>query len=141
MASVRLHVLSFAVAATLVVTGCGDDTTTNPPAAPTFTELQTTIFTPTCAVSGCHLGDTAQLGLDLSAGKAYANLVGKASVEVPVLNRVTANNADSSYLVIKLEGSPRMAPGTSRMPLVGGPLTAEQITKVREWIAAGAKND
>lgn len=107
-------------------------------ADPTLESIQTNIFNQSCALSTCHVGSNAPLGLDLSAGNARENLVGVASVEVPELDRVDPGNPDDSYLVIKLEGSdPRMVQG--RMPLNMPALSDEQIGTVREWIAGGAE--
>jgi hypothetical protein len=126
-----------------LIVGCEHEAVTDAPVtlAPKFSSLQANIFSTNCAVSGCHLGSSAPHGLDLSAGSAYANLVGVASAEVPALKRVAASKPDSSYLVAKIEGSALIAPGTGRMPLGRTPLTAEQIASVRQWIAAGALND
>ena len=105
---------------------------------PTLSSIQENIFSTSCALSGCHLGGSAPLGLDLSEGRARDNLVDVPSAEVPELMRVEPGNPEDSYLVIKLEGSARLAPGTGRMPLGRSPLSPEQIRVVREWIAAGA---
>jgi hypothetical protein len=39
-------------------------------------------------------------------------------------------------LVVKVEGGPRIAPGTARMPLGGAPLSAAQIDAIRQWIGS-----
>jgi mono/diheme cytochrome c family protein len=111
------------------------------PSSPTFTEIQADIFSQSCARSGCHVGDNAPQGLDLSAGNAYANLVEVASNQVPDLQRVDPGNPDDSYLVIKLEGGDRMAGGTSQMPFGGPALSDEKIQQVRDWIAEGAPDN
>jgi hypothetical protein len=105
---------------------------------PILSDIQAQIFDNQCALSGCHLGAAAPLGLDLAAGRAGANLVNVASAEVPGLLRVDPGNPDDSYLIIKLEGDPRIAPGTERMPLGRPPLEPEQIRAIRQWIADGA---
>jgi hypothetical protein len=144
MSIVRGCSIMLASIALLAVTGCGDDATTSPgdTLQPKLSSIQTKIFTPKCAVSGCHVGAGAPLGLDFSTtGTSFANLVGVASQEVPVLGRVTAGNPDSSYIVIKLEGGARIAPGTARMPLNGTALSADEIAAVRQWIQNGAQNN
>lgn len=106
------------------------------PEPPTLADVQSQIFDQNCALSGCHLGPSAPLGLDLSAGQAYGNTVGVASREVPDLFRIEPGNADASYLVHKIEGAPDIV--GSRMPLGRAPLSADEIAFVREWIDAGA---
>lgn len=113
---------------------------TPPPATVTLTQLQTTIFTPSCA--GCHTGGGSSLPSSMnlsSASASFAALVGVASTEQPSLQRVNASNPDDSYLVRKIEGAPSIS--GSRMPLGGAPLDPALITNVRAWITAGAQNN
>ena len=47
-----------------------------PPGAsfgPNFSEIQSGLFTPTCATSNCHSGGNPPAGLNLEAGSSYAN--------------------------------------------------------------------
>lgn len=110
------------------------------PAAPvtTFSFIQDNVFTPTCAVSGCHAGASPAAGMDLSAGQAFTNIVGVNSGQAPTLQRVNPGDADNSYLVQKIEGTATVG---GRMPLNGSPLSSELIQNIREWIAAGAENN
>jgi hypothetical protein len=108
------------------------------PFRPTLTCIQQFVFTPTCAVAGCHLAPGAQQGMDLSAGEAYAHIVGVPSAEV-VLNRVEPGEPDLSYLILKLEGDPAIV--GDRMPLGGPYLAPDQIGAIRDWIAGGALDD
>lgn len=106
---------------------------------PTLESIQTNIFDQSCAVSTCHVGNNAPLGLDLSAGNARQNLVGVPSIWNSNLDRVDPGNPDDSFLIIKLEGDdPRIGAG-ARMPLNMPPLSADEIGAVREWIADGAQ--
>lgn len=97
--------------------------------------IQATIFNTSCAVSGCHLGSSAPLGLDLSEGESEANLVDVESRQQPAYKRVDPGNPDDSYIVMKLEGDPRIG-NTQRMPAGRPPLPDAQIELVREWIAS-----
>lgn len=107
--------------------------------APTLSQLQADIFTPSCAKSGCHSGSAPAQGMNLSAGQAFANTVGVTSAEVPSLNRVEPGSPDESYLVQKVEGTAAVG---GRMPLDGPPfLTNAQIQSIRDWIAAGAEDN
>lgn len=100
----------------------------------TLENVQQTVFNPSCAVSGCHIGGSAPRGLDLSEGAARDNLVGVASEGLPSFKRVDPGNPDGSYLVMKLEGDSRIV--GQRMPLGRPALSSEQIALVREWIAS-----
>ena len=111
-----------------------------PPATVTLTQLQSTIFTPTC--SGCHTGGGSSLPSSMnlsSASDTYAAIVGVASTQQPTVLRVNAGNPDASYLVRKLEGAAGI--NGSRMPLGGPPLDPALIANVRAWITAGAQNN
>lgn len=89
-----------------------------------------------CALSGCHLGAEAWVGLDLGSESAYESLVGQPSMEAPNLLRVEPLRPDSSYLVHKLVGTQSRG---GRMPLKAEPLPRQQIELVIRWIETGAK--
>lgn len=103
-----------------------------------FTEIQDTIFTPTCATSGCHSGANPPDGLNLSVGVAYSNLVNVASVQMPSLFRIEPGDPDNSYLVRKVQGTGIVA---SQMPLGDEPLTQDQIDLIRQWVSEGAEDN
>ena len=110
-----------------------------PVSAATLDALQAGVFTPNCAVSGCHTGPVSSSlpsGMDLSTADAsFANLVGISSIQQPTLSRVAAADPDNSYLLQKIEGT---APNSTRMPLGGGVLDQALIDDIRDWIASGA---
>ena len=110
------------------------------PAAPaaTFSEIQDTIFTPTCATAGCHSGSNPPDGLNLTTGMAYGDIVNVASVQMPALLLVEPGDPDNSYLVRKIQGAGIVA---NRMPLGGAPLSQEAIDLVRQWVAEGAMSN
>ncbi len=122
-----------AVALLVVVAGVGGGSRDLP--APDFDAEILPLLQQNCATGGCHAGPRAWLGLDLTAGAAYAHLVGQPSKEVPSLLRVQPFKPDSSYLVQKLLGT--QARG-GRMPLKGEPLRDDQIALIIRWIEAGA---
>ena len=105
---------------------------------PNFSEIQTNVFTPTCAVSGCHAGAGAQQGLRLDAATSYGLLVNVASTEVPTVLRVAPNDPAASYLIRKLEGTASVG---QRMPLNRTPLSQTSINTIRQWITDGAIDD
>jgi len=129
------------ICAMTVFTGCssdGSDTGENITRTDTLAAIQNTIFTPTCAVSGCHSGFAASSGLALDDGAAFANLVGITSIQDSDFQLVNPGNPDDSYLVQKLEGT---ASGGLQMPRNQAPLNAALIQNVRDWISAGAQNN
>ncbi|MGW8266838.1 MAG: hypothetical protein ACWGSQ_10745 [Longimicrobiales bacterium] len=89
-----------------------------------------------CTNGACH-GVGASAGLNLERGLAYANLVGVAATQEG-FERVTAEKAAESYLIIKLEG--RQQVGT-RMPPSGSPLDEIHMGNLKNWINKGAKNN
>ena len=105
---------------------------------PNFSEIQSNVFTPTCAVSGCHQGAGAPQGLRLDAVNSYGLLVDVPSMEVPALMRVAPGDPTNSYLVQKLEGTAAIG---GRMPLNQSALPAASITTIRQWITDGAIDD
>jgi len=127
----------------LCAVSCGGDgvvvDTGGPPTSgPTLTSLQTSIFTPKCAVAGCHAAPAPQQGMDLAAGRTYVYTVNADTVELPQYKRVAPGLSADSYLYMKISGDPRIV--GDRMPL-GGTLTAAEIDSVRAWIDAGALDD
>lgn len=123
----------------LIITGCGKEKCPTEPATdPSLAADIQPLFNKSCAFANCH-DASAAAGLELSTGKAYANLVNVASVNDPAKVRVIPNDADNSYLYIKIVGDPN--DGTSRMPISGSPLSANEIQLIKNWIDAGAKNN
>ena len=106
---------------------------------PSLDSIQANVFGPTCAVAGCHsgpAGGSLPQGMDLSSADAsFASLVGVSSVQNPALLRVSAGDADGSYLVQKLEGTAGIG---QRMPAGGAPLDQATINAIRAWIDSGA---
>ncbi len=107
----------------------------SPASGATLAAIQSNVFTPTCATSGCHSGGTPPQGLNLEDGNAFANLVNVASTQVPSLSRVSPGDPDNSYLIQKLEGTAAVG---NRMPFGGAPLDQAVIDDIRQWIADGA---
>jgi hypothetical protein len=112
------------------------------PPAVTLAEIQSTIFTPRCAIPSCHNTQSASGAgnLDLSSGQAYAQLVGVAPDVASARNagvlRVDPGHPENSFLLSKIIGPP-LGQG-SKMPLTGAPLTADETQLIRDWILQGA---
>src|SRR5213080_3367207 len=100
------------------------------------------IFNARCALPACHTGAFPTQGLDLSAGRSYAAIVGRPSTERPDLKLVDPRATATSYLAWKISGAPagQMIFG-SPMPLTGGPLSPAEQATIRTWIEQGAVND
>ena len=107
-----------------------------PPLEPTLASIQANIFTPSCALAGCHAGPSPQQGQNLSAGVAFSNIVNVASTEQPAFLRVEPGDPDNSYLYMKITGDPRIS--GDRMPRNAAPLSTAKIAAIHDWIANGA---
>ncbi|MBI4914387.1 MAG: hypothetical protein HY825_00940 [Acidobacteria bacterium] len=141
----RRSILVMSATAVLALAACGTEKGLSfDPGGPapdpdaTYTRVQAEIFTPSCALSGCHAGAAPQSGLDLSAGVAYQGIVGVPSVERADLNRIEPRDPERSYLVKKVRGDADIA--GSQMPL-GGALTADEIGLLTDWVRRGAPRD
>ena len=134
------------VLAALLLAGCGDvKSPTEPSAAPegpafTFAQIQSQIFTPTCAKAGCHAASAAAGELVLEAGRSYGEIVNRAAVGNGALDRIEPGDPERSYLIKKLRGDPDIT--GAPMPLDDpGALTREQLDGLAGWVRAGAPNN
>lgn len=96
------------------------------------------------ACSGCHSGPGASARLALDARHAYANLVDRASHQLPAMLLVAPGEPKLSYLLHKLEDTHIQVGGHGkRMPIggtwgPGGDVTPDDLTALRAWIRNGA---
>lgn len=130
--AVPLAVIAAACADLTTSTDMVFDSASGGPAS--FERVQTTVFDISCASSGCHGGGVWP---DLSAGKAYGNIVNIESTQA--LPLVYPGLPDSSYLYLKLLPDAPISDG--RMPLGGPYLDAASLEIVRAWIGRGAPRD
>jgi len=105
----------------------------------TLSAVQSQIFTPSCAFSGCHGGGSPAEGMSLTAGAAYSNIVNVRSSQRGSLDLIEPNEPDSSYLYLKVIGDSSIS--GLRMPRSGPALSQELIDLLRDWIERGAPND
>jgi len=107
---------------------------------PTLDEIQSNIFTPSCATAGCHTGPAGSMlpaGLDLSSADAsFASLVNIASAQAMGETLVVPGDPDMSYLIDKIEGM--AAVGSVMPPPPRATLDAASIAVIRQWISDGA---
>lgn len=106
----------------------------------TFTRVQNEVFTPTCALSGCHLGPAslAQEGLVLTEGVAYDSIVNVRANQNPSIFRITPGDATNSYLWRKITPGEQII--GDRMPQTGS-ITEAQRQLITDWILRGAPRD
>lgn len=112
----------------------------------TFPQIQATIFNATCLDLGCHNAVNRAGDQVLEAGRAYADLVGVAPMNVAAqaagLLRVEPGAPDKSFLVTKLTLPVVFDVNFgSRMPLGKPQLDPAQIEHIRAWILRGALPD
>jgi hypothetical protein len=103
-----------------------------------FAFIQEHIFTPSCATAMCHAGPEPEVGLNLSAGAAYNNLVNKGASTVTGWTRVTPGSLATSYLAVSLGRAEGPPPRDGYMPLGADPLCLEKLEAIERWILAGA---
>ena len=137
------------VALALVSIACGgDQSSTNSPAnaGGSFAQLQTSVLTPSCAVSGCHVAASAASsgGLVLSADVSYDNLVNATPDNLAAkrdgLKRVAPFKPDSSLLFQKVVLALAAHDGEygNVMPVGNQAIPQGQVDFIRKWIEAGA---
>ena len=87
----------------------------------------------------CHGAEKPKKGLDLSAGKGHAALVGRPSQEVPDTLLVKAGDPAASYLWAKLQHTTSEGKGMPRTIFGAKKLAPEQLDLVERWIRDGAQ--
>jgi hypothetical protein len=112
----------------------------------TFDRIQQQVFTPSCALNGCHDSEGLAGDMLLEDGTAYAQTVGV----TPDNPTAEAAGLDRVYVVDPMTGDPTLSflyrkitndldPGMGeRMPLNASSLDASLIEIIRLWILAGA---
>ena len=105
----------------------------------TFSQIQTEIFNPSCALAGCHSGSGSPEGMDLDAGESYDNIVNVPAAQDSTKDRIEPRDPDNSYLINKVRGDGGIS--GARMPPAGGALSAAKIDMLEKWVEAGAKNN
>jgi hypothetical protein len=88
---------------------------------------------------GCHTAEEPKAKLVLEQGRGYAQLVGRASEQVPALRLVVPGDVDASYLWHKVDhtadrgkGMPRTLTGSKRLP-------DAELELIHRWIEDGAR--
>ena len=102
---------------------------------PTLASIQANVFSPSCAIPGCHGGGSVQQGLRLDPGFSATNLINVVSPRDANLIRVVPGNPNASFIIQKLEGTQTLG---DRMPQFGPYLSQQTIDVIRQWIQLGA---
>jgi hypothetical protein len=136
----KIGITEIIAAVNSVLTGCPATPTATPTLPATLDAIQSSIFSPRCALPSCHDAATHVQDLDLSAGHALAQLVGVSptteAANARNLRRVDPGHPSNSFLLIKLTGPPLLTPDEGlRMPETGAPLSDAEIARIGEWIA------
>ncbi len=115
--------------------------------SPTWTRVYNEVIAANaCNSLFCHAGALAgSLNLSPTQDDAYTALFNTAAAGdkckgKTTMKRVTPGKPDQSLLYNKLSGKPPVC-GLGMPPKPYTPATQAQINLVRDWIAAGAKND
>jgi len=135
----RIQLLGLTLLSVTLV-ACGSDSPLapsdpGPELIPTFSSIQTVVFNQRCTN---HHGALAQGDLDLRSPQSFNNLVGAPSTQT-MLMRVAPGDAESSYMIHKLEGRAGIA--GDRMPQNGPFLTTAEVDVIKTWINDGAMNN
>jgi hypothetical protein len=110
----------------------------NPDTTVAFAADVQPVFTGSCATIDCHAGAQPAMGLRLTSGDSYGNIVNRPSQESPAYKLVRPSKPDSSYLYRKIEGASGI--NGARMPF-GGALPEASVELIRHWIVQGAPAD
>jgi len=137
----KINLLLVSLIFTLIlILGCSKDNPTEPPPSTTVTsklsDIQSKVFTQSCALSGCHGSTNNQANLLLTDGNSFSNLVNVQSLLFPQFERVVPDSSSKSLLIKILKGE--VSP---RMPLNRDPLSAAVIDSIAKWIDNGALNN
>jgi hypothetical protein len=107
------------------------------PVAVSFATDVQPILTASCAKIGCHTGVLPDAGLDLTAGAAYAEIVGKDATQCSDTRLIVdPGKPDVSYIIDKVTAH-GICGGKKKMPPLGT-LSADKIQLISDWICGGA---
>lgn len=124
----------------LVVAACSPQLVT-PPKAVTFAKDVRPFFVAKCIA--CHFaGAPTHLDLVDPFNETEGVIDRETSWRGPLRKQVVPGSPDESFLLAKIDGRALdVATEGTPMPLNYAMPTTEEVEAVRQWIAAGAKND
>lgn len=135
---VRFALPTVALAAGLAVAGTSGAGASTKPAAPSFSREVLPTLQRRCVA--CHITGSEPGQLSLVPRQAYAQLVGRRSVQ-SALMRVERGNPARSYMMHKLRGTQASVKGAGLKMPIGAPLDDASMAKIERWIRAGAPNN
>lgn len=115
--------------------------------------IEQKIFTPSCAIPGCHSSTSDSGKLDLHAGMSHDHLVNVSSIIDRTRKLVVPNDVDASYLMLMVRDVP---PAMANPPAMSPPgdigympqgvppslaLCCQKLDALERWIKAGAPNN
>lgn len=133
-----LRLLSLGLALCFLLSACQsrkiDNTMIVDPGGPvSYAQDIQPIFSSSCGGAGCHVNQSVN-GVELTN---YAQVMSSIGVQYGA-DIVVPGNPDASPLVDKIESDPQFG---VRMPQNRAPLSAQEISLIRTWIAEGAANN
>ena len=146
------NALLFIAFAAMSLTSCKKTTTTPVYQAPdsSYGLIYTKIFTPSCALSGCHAAEDHAAqghahGVTLAGSATYEGLINvaprNAQAAAAGLKLIAPSDSTKSWLFQKMIYSRSVHKYGAPMPSGGLTLTEKQILFVRKWIEAGAPKE
>jgi len=146
----RLATASLLALILLCTTSCNKDVEYVAPDS-SYGLIYNQIFAPSCALSGCHAPSGKKRNITeavhplLEGEAAYGGLINGLAYNTQAANAglkmVVPNDPETSFLYQKIIFDSSAYQFGSAMPSGGLVLTANQVTFVRQWIAAGAPLD
>jgi hypothetical protein len=98
-------------------------------------DLQEALFARRCGLEGCHVPFEPTGGLDFVSPDLHLRLVDQPATTCAGLERIDAQNPDASFLLVRLSPNPTCdGEPIDRMPLVGDPLSDDELVCVRAWV-------
>ncbi len=132
----KVTVIALVIAVVAVFVLANSATTTNTREA-TYSADVEGLFLSHC--HSCHSTEDPRGDLVLDPGTGYSRLVSVPSTQEPSLHLVVPGDPEASYLWAKLMGTTEQGKGMPRTLFGAKKLPAEDLEKVRRWIASGAK--
>jgi hypothetical protein len=114
-----------------------NDPPVEPPGVSSTTDVQP-ILSASCALTGCHGGNSPQASMSLAADRTFSNTVDVTSSGYAPAKRIVPGDPEASVLYNKITDTGAFG---GDMPPGPAALGAAEIETIRAWIEAGAENN